>query len=45
MVLSHLKGDSIDNIYDKYEYIPERLEMLQLWADYIDHVKENAIRY
>lgn len=42
MILSHLKGDSIDNIYDKYEYIPERQEMLQLWADYVDHIKRKC---
>ncbi|API85855.1 tyrosine-type recombinase/integrase [Francisella uliginis] len=42
MILSHLKGDKIDNIYDKNDFLTERAEMLQLWADYIDHIKENA---
>lgn len=42
MILSHTKENKIDQIYDKNDYLLERSQMLQLWADYIDHIKENA---
>ena len=42
MILSHSKENTIDNIYDKNDFLLERSQMLQLWADYVDDVKSNA---
>ncbi|API87539.1 tyrosine-type recombinase/integrase [Francisella uliginis] len=42
MVLSHSKENAIDNIYDKNDFLLERSQMLQLWADYVDDVKANS---
>ena len=42
MILSHAKENSIDQIYDKNDYLLERNQMLQLWADYVDEVKESS---
>ena len=42
MILSHSKENAIDNIYDKNDFLLERSEMLQLWADYVDDVKTNS---
>ncbi|AJI57474.1 phage integrase family protein [Francisella philomiragia] len=42
MILSHSKENAIDNIYDKNDFLLERSQMLQLWADYVDEVKANS---
>lgn len=42
MILSHTKENKIDQIYDKNDYLLERSQMLQLWADYVDEVKESS---
>ena len=42
MILSHSKENAIDNIYDKNDFLAERSQMLQLWADYVDDVKVNS---
>ena len=42
MILSHSKENAIDNIYDKNDFLLERSQMLQLWADYVDDVKANS---
>ncbi|AEI35509.1 tyrosine-type recombinase/integrase [Francisella salina] len=42
MILSHTKENAIDNIYDKNDFLLERSQMLQLWADYVDDVKASA---
>ena len=42
MILSHSKENAIDNIYDKNDFLAERSQMLQLWADYVDEVKANS---
>ncbi|MGQ4001727.1 integrase arm-type DNA-binding domain-containing protein [Francisellaceae bacterium CB299] len=42
MILSHSKENAIDNIYDKNDFLSERSQMLQLWADYVDDVKTNS---
>lgn len=42
MILSHTKENAIDNIYDKNDFLLERSQMLQLWADYVDDVKANS---
>ncbi|MFC4892812.1 tyrosine-type recombinase/integrase [Pseudofrancisella aestuarii] len=42
MILSHSKANSIDEIYDKNDFLIERAEMLQLWADYVDHIRVNS---
>lgn len=42
MILSHLKDDKVDEIYDKNQFVDERRDMLQIWADYVDDIKENS---
>ena len=42
MILSHSKENAIDNIYDKNDFLSERSQMLQLWADYVDEVKVSS---
>ena len=42
MILSHSKENAIDNIYDKNDFLIERSQMLQLWADYVDHIRVNS---
>lgn len=46
MILSHSKENPIDNIYDKNDFIIERSQMLQLWANYVDDdIKANSSTY
>ena len=39
--LSHLTKDPHGNAYDRVAFIDERIEMMQLWADYLDGLKAN----
>ncbi|MDY0029229.1 MAG: integrase arm-type DNA-binding domain-containing protein [Pseudobdellovibrionaceae bacterium] len=34
--LAHAKGDDIRRAYDRTKFLPERIKMMQEWADYID---------
>jgi integrase len=34
--LAHLEGDAVSRAYNAAEYLDERTEMMQWWADYID---------
>lgn len=36
--LAHAKGDSTRRAYDRTQYIPQRTQMMQEWADYLDGV-------
>ena len=34
--------DKIAGIYDRSQRVPERRDLMQKWADYIDQLKEKA---
>lgn len=38
--LSHQSGDKIRDIYNRTDYFDERRRLMQLWADYLDGLKE-----
>ena len=40
--LAHTKGD-IRAIYNRARYLPERTEMYQWWADYVDELRKSKI--
>lgn len=37
--LAHKPKSSVDQAYDRTTFIPERIEMMQNWADYLDELK------
>ncbi|GHV50486.1 integrase [Synergistales bacterium] len=37
--LAHIEGNSVRAAYNYAEYLPERREMMQWWADYLDGLK------
>jgi integrase len=37
--LSHVEGNSVKAAYNYAEYLPERREMMQAWADWLDSLK------
>lgn len=39
MQLSHGHKDRIRGVYNKWEYLPERAEMMEFWADYLTALK------
>ena len=40
--LAHGDSTKIRAVYNKAQYLPERVEMMQAWADYIDGLKAGA---
>lgn len=40
--LSHQGTDKIRSIYNKAKYLKQRVEMMQVWADYLDTLKASA---
>lgn len=42
MILDHRKRNQIQAIYNTYEYIDERREILQVWANYLDELKSTV---
>ena len=42
--LAHRKRDKIAAIYDRSERVPERRQLMQTWADYLDKLKAEAGR-
>lgn len=36
--LAHVPISSVDRAYDRAQYLPQRIEMMQRYADYIDQV-------
>ncbi|MEW8190512.1 MAG: integrase arm-type DNA-binding domain-containing protein [Candidatus Thiodiazotropha endolucinida] len=40
--LAHMERNSIRAAYNYAEYLPERIKMMQAWADYIDGLKHGA---
>lgn len=43
LVLDHRKRNRIQATYNQYQYIEERREILQVWADYLDNLKNSII--
>jgi integrase len=39
MQLAHKDRDTIRGIYNQAAYWDERVEMMQAWADYLDHLR------
>ena len=40
--LAHVEGNSVLAAYNYAEYLPERRQMMQWWADYLDELRGNA---
>lgn len=40
--LAHAVRDSLGSAYNRTTYLPERKEMMQKWADYLDELKLNS---
>lgn len=38
--LAHVKGDRVAGIYDRSQRLPERRQMMQKWADYLDKIRK-----
>ena len=41
--LSHVTKSQNGTAYDRVSFLPERREMMQVWADYLDQLKEKKI--
>ncbi len=40
--LAHVEGNKVKASYNHAEYLPQRREMMQHWADYLDGLKKGA---
>ena len=40
--LAHVDGNSVRRVYNRAEYLEERRDMLQKWADYLDGLRTEA---
>ena len=40
--LAHKDKDRVRAVYNRAEYVEERRDMLQHWADYLDSLREGA---
>jgi len=40
--LAHAVKDPLGRAYNRTSHLPERRRMMQLWADYLDRLKEGA---
>ncbi len=40
--LAHIERNSVKDAYNHAEYLEERREMMQFWADYLDQLKANV---
>ena len=38
--LAHKDPDAVRMVYNRAEYLSERREMMQTWADYLDGLRE-----
>ncbi len=41
--LAHKVKDTLGNAYNRTKYLPERIELMQRWADYCDNLKQQAL--
>lgn len=42
--LSHAKKGALGDAYDRTQFLPERIEMMQAWADYLDDLKAGKVK-
>ena len=42
--LDHSRREALGDTYDRSQYLPQRREMLQVWADYLDALAEGRIK-
>jgi integrase len=40
--LAHKDPDAVRMVYNRAEYLSERREMMQTWADYLDGLRQNC---
>lgn len=40
--LAHLVGDETERAYNKAQFLPQRVKMMQEWADHLDQLKRGA---
>ncbi|RQO63577.1 integrase [Paucibacter sp. KBW04] len=40
--LAHVVGDSLGRAYNRTQYLQQRREMMQAWADYVDQLRSGA---
>ncbi len=43
--LAHEENNSVRKVYNRAEYLDERRDMLQKWADYLDELRDNGEVY
>ncbi|MFT5603447.1 MAG: integrase [Paracoccaceae bacterium] len=41
--LAHQVRDTLGNAYNRTKYLPERIDMMQRWADYLDNLKRQVL--
>ena len=42
--LSHIEKNKVRDAYNRVEYLPDRREMMQWWADYLDKTQQSIVR-
>ena len=42
--LSHIVGSEVERAYNSMELLPERTDMMQWWADYLDRLRIEGVR-
>ena len=42
--LAHVPKSSIDRAYDRAQFLPQRIDMMQAYADYVDQVYLTALQ-
>ncbi len=40
--LAHAERNEVRGAYNRAEYLPERIKLMQAWADYVDAVEQGA---
>lgn len=40
--LAHAKRGDVNRAYDRAKFLPERIKMMQDWADYLDDIAQNG---
>lgn len=40
--LAHVPGDKVRGAYNHADYLPQRVKMMQAWANYLDETKKNV---
>ena len=41
--LAHIELNSVKGVYNKAKYMPDRVRMMQAWADYLDTLRGSSI--